>query len=300
VPSKALENLQHSPPRLLVVVKDLFRIKGLKTSLNNKAYYDLSVPADSTSTVVESLARDGAHILGMAKLSHMIGREEPLDAVDFHTAFNPRGDGYQSPAGSSSSSAAAVAAYDWIHCGIGTDTSGSGRRPALANSVWQFHPSHHLVDSTGMVTTYPVFDAPCIFTRELQVLNTALKSWVLPNKVINKPNEKDSYEIIYLVDYLPVTNQERIAVIDSFLGDAATHLPTTIKKTSIREMWKSSHPDGTPNEIDEYLADLVARTFYYGFYHSSDTFRSEYAKANDGAIPYVILSYSGDGQKVQQ
>ncbi|EWG41130.1 hypothetical protein FVEG_15234 [Fusarium verticillioides 7600] len=40
------------------------------------------------------------------------------------------GDGYQSPAGSSSGSAAAVAAYDWLDCAIGTDTSGSGRRPA--------------------------------------------------------------------------------------------------------------------------------------------------------------------------
>jgi len=130
VPARAPENLQHSPKRLRVVVKDLFRIKGLKTSLNNRAYYDLSTPADSTSAVIELLARDGAHILGMTKLSHMIAREEPLDAVDFHTAFNPRGDGYQSPAGSSSGSAAAVAAYDWIDCGIGTDTSGSGRRPA--------------------------------------------------------------------------------------------------------------------------------------------------------------------------
>jgi len=269
-------------------VKDLFRVKGLKISLNNRAYYDLSTPADSTSAVIELLARDGAHILGMTKLSHMIAREEPLDAVDFHTAFNPRGDGYQSPAGSSSGSAAAVAAYDWIDCGIGTDTSGSGRRPALVNGVWQFRPSHDLVDPRGMVTTYPLFDTPCIFTRGLQPLKLALKSWVPQTGTINNTNEKGSYEIVYPVDYLPVANQEQMALIDGFLSDAAAHLPATIKRISIREMWKSSHPEGTPDNVDAYLADLVARTFYYAFYHSSDGFRRAYAETHDGKTPYVI------------
>lgn len=70
-----------------------------------------------------------------------------MDAVDYPTAFNPRGDGYQSPAGSSSGSAAAVAAYDWLDCALGTDTSGSGRRPAIANGVWQFRPSRfHFIE----------------------------------------------------------------------------------------------------------------------------------------------------------
>ena len=50
--------------------------------------------------------------LGLTKLSPMIARQEPSDAVDFHTAFNSRADGYQSPAGSSSGSAVCVAAYD--------------------------------------------------------------------------------------------------------------------------------------------------------------------------------------------
>lgn len=70
-----------------------------------------------TAAVVESLRRDQAYILGMTKLSSMIAREEPLDATDFPTCFNPRGDSYQSPAGSSSGSAAAVAAYDWADVG---------------------------------------------------------------------------------------------------------------------------------------------------------------------------------------
>ena len=285
--------MSQSPQRLRVVVKDIYCIKGLRTSLNNRAYYDVSEPADSTAAVVASLARDGAHILGLTKLSSMIAREEPMDAVDFHTAFNPRGDGYQSPAGSSSGSAAAVAAYDWVDCGIGSDTSGSGRRPALVNGVWEFRPSHDRVDLGGMVLCYAPFDTPCLYARELRHLKTALKSWIPENDGQRQADQRTiseppSYEIVYPLDYFPVANQEQMVLIDSFLADAATHLPATIRKMSIRERWRSSHPEGTPDDVDEYLRDVVARTHYYSFYHTSDDFRQKYAAAHNGRIPYVI------------
>ena len=60
-----------------------------------------------------------------------------------------------------------------------------------------------------------------------------------------------------------------MALIDSFLSDAATHLPATINKTSLQETWKLTHPNGTPSNIDEYLADLISHTYYYAFYHHS-------------------------------
>lgn len=79
--------------QLRIVVKDLFRLHGLKTSFCNSSYYKLSTPASETATVVQLLVDRGHHILGLTKLSSMISREEPSDAVDFQTAFNPRGDG---------------------------------------------------------------------------------------------------------------------------------------------------------------------------------------------------------------
>lgn len=78
--------------QLRIAVKDLFRLEGLKTSLCNSSYYHISTPASETATVVQRLVDRGHHILGLIKLSSMIAREEPLDAVDFQTAFNPRGD----------------------------------------------------------------------------------------------------------------------------------------------------------------------------------------------------------------
>ena len=51
-----------------------------------------------------------------------LSREEATESTDFQTAWNPRADGFQSPGGSSSGSAVAVAAYPWIDIGNGTDS----------------------------------------------------------------------------------------------------------------------------------------------------------------------------------
>lgn len=50
--------------------------------------------------------------MGKAKLQAMIMREEPLECVEFTAPFNPRGDEYWVPSGSSNGSAAAIGSYD--------------------------------------------------------------------------------------------------------------------------------------------------------------------------------------------
>ena len=55
-------------------------------------------------------------------MSQFLSREEASESVDFQTAWNPRADGYQTPGGSSSGTASAVAAYERVDIGIGTDS----------------------------------------------------------------------------------------------------------------------------------------------------------------------------------
>ncbi|KAI0483539.1 amidase signature domain-containing protein, partial [Xylaria cf. heliscus] len=286
VPARSAKNAIGGQHRLRIAVKDLYRVKGLKTSLNNLSYYDVSDESPASAAVVQSLIQDGAYILGMTKLSSMIAREEPMDAVDFQTAFNPRGDGYQSPAGSSSGSAAAVASYSWLDCALGSDTSGSGRRPAMVNGVWQFRPSHELVNLDGMVITYSRFDTPCVFARELEHIGSVLQSWIPTKRASYTASQ--SYEIVYLEDYLPVNNPDQMALIDGFIEDMRTHLPATLTKVSIRQAWEDTHPSGLPQNVEEYLKDVIAQTYYYAFYHSTDNFREDYAASHDGQPPYVI------------
>lgn len=102
----------------------------------------------------------GTHVLGMAKLSSMIGKEEPTEATDYHAPFNPRGDGYQSPTESSSNSASAVATYDWLDFAIGTDTTGSARRPALVIEIFQMRPTRDAAPLDGIMPVFEPWDVP--------------------------------------------------------------------------------------------------------------------------------------------
>lgn len=104
-------------------------------------------------------------------------REEPTECVDFQAPFNPRADGYQSPAGSSSGSGAAIASYDWLDITIGTDTTGSGRRPALWNGSFGMRPSGKVFSPQGMVATCPRFDSPSFFTRGVVGAKELVSSW---------------------------------------------------------------------------------------------------------------------------
>ena len=147
---------------LRFAVKDAYHLRGLKTSLCNKAFLNVSSISDFTASVVQSTIRAGAQLIGTTKLSSMIGKEDPTEAIDFHTPSNPRGDGYESPATSSSGSAATVAAYDWLDFAIGTDTTGSGRRPALTNGVYRMRPTHDAVSLEGMVPVFSPWDVPAV------------------------------------------------------------------------------------------------------------------------------------------
>ncbi|KAF4993212.1 hypothetical protein FDECE_13490 [Fusarium decemcellulare] len=285
VPPRSLPCPASSQSKLRIAVKDCYFLRGLKTSLCNNDYYEMSDPANSTAEVVQKLIEDGAQVLGPTKLSSMLARQEPKDVADFPVAFNPRGDGYQSPAGSSSGSAAAVAAYEWLDCALGTDTSGSGRRPAMANGVWQFRPSHNSVSLRGLIETYDLFDTPCVFARSLKTIKRIMNIWMLPTGLSKSASLP--YRLIYPIDYLPVANSKQMETIDAFIDDAQRFLLATVTKFSIQDSWKQSHPAGTSDNVEEYLQEVIRKTYYYQFYHSTDGFR-EWCHAKKQRPPYVI------------
>ena len=64
----------------------------------------------------------GAILVGTTKLASFAATEEPTQYIDYQAPWNPRADGYQSPAGSSSGSGAAIGAYDWLDIAIGSDS----------------------------------------------------------------------------------------------------------------------------------------------------------------------------------
>ena len=145
VPSRIYDSPTMATPLLgkRIAVNELFDICGLRMALSNHAFYAMSSPADATAPAIQRLLNAGAVLVGTTKCSSMISREEPVEAVDFQEPFNPRGDGFQSPAGSSSGSAAAIASYDRLDITIGSDSRlilyRCGQHPLIARlqSYWR-------------------------------------------------------------------------------------------------------------------------------------------------------------------
>ncbi|KAI4944594.1 hypothetical protein J4E91_008597 [Alternaria rosae] len=104
-----------------IAIKDMYHLNGLRTSVCNRAYYDLYPAQTETAESVRLLTSLGAIVVGKTHLSSFAWKEEPTECVEYPAPFNPRGDGYQSPAGSSSGSGAAIASYEWLDFTLGTD-----------------------------------------------------------------------------------------------------------------------------------------------------------------------------------
>lgn len=107
---------------LRIVIKDNIDLKGIKTSVGNRAFYDTYPPRESSAKSIDKLIVMGVQVVGKTKMNSFGNWEEPTEYIDFQAPWNPRADMYQSTGGSSSGSAAAIAAYDWLDVSIGTDS----------------------------------------------------------------------------------------------------------------------------------------------------------------------------------
>ncbi|KAJ9612323.1 hypothetical protein H2200_003920 [Cladophialophora chaetospira] len=268
-------------------VKDMFDTNGLTTTLCNRAVYEINKPSSSTAACVQKLVDAGAHVLGTNKVSSMISREEPTEAVDYHAPFNPRADGYQSPAGSSSGSAAAVAAYEWLDFAVAEDTSGSGRRPAAANGCFQYRPTHDLVELEGMWPTFLQFDTPVILSRDLIKIALISSLWCgCPSPTLAVPTTK-RVSILVPDDYLPNDNEDHMRHLESFIEDLRTATSAPVERLSIEQRWLESCPEGCEGQdLKSYLSDVVVQTFYHDFCHSQASFRKAYREKYQKE-PYV-------------
>ena len=108
---------------LRVTVKDNYHLAGVHTTLGSRSYAKLYGPQSQTSELVKRLVDLGAVIIGKTKMGAYAGSEVPPEkCIDYFPPWNPRGDEYQGPSGSSSGTGASVASYPWVDIALGTDS----------------------------------------------------------------------------------------------------------------------------------------------------------------------------------
>lgn len=125
VPSKLhFQRTQQKPFNgMRVTVKDIIDLKGVKTTGQSRSFEKLYGPCTETAAIVTRLVELGAVIVGKTKCTQFASSDQPTaDWVDYHCPWNPRGDGYLSPRGSSTGTCVALAGYDWVDVGIGSDS----------------------------------------------------------------------------------------------------------------------------------------------------------------------------------
>ena len=150
---------------LTFAAKDLFDVAGVPTGGGNHDWpAGRPIPAKH-SWAVQTLLDAGATLIGKTvtdEVSLGILGENAFDG----TPKNVRAPG-RVPGGSSSGSAAAVAA-GLCDTALGTDTGGSVRVPASFCGLYGIRPTHGRIDTAGMLPQAPTSDTTGWFARDAE------------------------------------------------------------------------------------------------------------------------------------
>lgn len=278
---------------LRIAVKDLYDLKGMKTSGGNRALFEISQPKTETAVSVQKLIDAGAIIVGKNKLSEFAfaGPFVP-EHIDYLLPFNPRGDGYNSPGDSSGGSAACIAAYDWLDASMGSDTGGSIRGPASGNGIHGNRPTQDAVNLTGALVLSSAMDTSGMFARDPVV-------WSKVNKALYAGNV-DEYNKYPKSIYLDPNLEEIIAefngtypelqsAVEGFL-DALTNITSGKAVTfNVDEAWNASIPTAL---ADKQLAPVVNRVYgnlttFEQWDQFGRDFVKTYMESHDGDFPHM-------------
>jgi amidase len=150
---------------LTFAVKDLFDVAGVPTGGGNHDWPAAHAVPERHAWAVQRLLDAGADMIGKTitdEVSLGILGESAFDGTPLNTAAPER-----VPGGSSSGSAAAVAA-GLCDTALGTDTGGSMRVPASFCGLYGIRPTHGRVDLTGLMPQAPSSDTAGWFARDAQ------------------------------------------------------------------------------------------------------------------------------------
>lgn len=148
---------------ITVGVKDIIDAAGMPT-VAGFAPYALRAPATDDGAVVARLRASGATILGKTVTTQFAVGDPSITR-------NPWNLG-RTPGGSSSGSAAAVAAGH-VDIGIGSQTTGSTLRPAAYCGAYGLKPSFNWVSRRGMIPLAPSLDHVGLIAGNLTIIQAA-------------------------------------------------------------------------------------------------------------------------------
>ncbi|KAM3497218.1 hypothetical protein MY10362_009422 [Beauveria mimosiformis] len=272
-------------------IKDLFCVRGARRSNGNRAWYHLYPTCETTAPAVQRLIDAGAVIVGYQALAQFAnGDRYAADAVDMHLPFNPRGDGYSVPSGSSSGAGASVAAYPWLDLALGSDTGGSVRQPAQVAGLFGNRPTTGLVTLDGVTPLAPTLDTPGFLARDPALWDAAQQVLYGSNYTSWRSVEAPAYpQTIYVLDWPRGERADVDSMLDRFVNATAEITGAKVEKLDLEALWKSTRPSDVG---DVTLAEYLNTT--YAHIVASEQWKlvgapffADYAKKHNGRKPFV-------------
>lgn len=241
--------------RLPYAAKDIFTTAGLQTTAGSRILEGYQ-PAHN-ATCIGHLHHAKNHLMGKTNLDEFaMGSSGEMSA--YGNTKNPWHFDYV-PGGSSSGSAAAVAACQCVMA-LGTDTGGSVRQPASFCGIVGYRPSYGMVSRYGLIAYASSCDQAGVFTRN--ALDAALAM-----NTISKPDDMDSTcRAPGDIDFCAEAQREvrwpglRVGVLKEFLDPE--NIETAVLdnfKASIKQLEDAG---AQIKEIDFPLADQCLPAYY--------------------------------------
>jgi Asp-tRNA(Asn)/Glu-tRNA(Gln) amidotransferase A subunit family amidase len=264
-------------------VKDIFDIDGIRTSNGNRAWYRLYPPVNETAPIVQRLIDAGAVVIGKMKTSQFANGEAPTaDWVDYHSPFNPRGDGYQDPSSSSSGPGAGAAAYEWLDLTLGSDTGDSIRAPSNVQGIYGNRPTHDLVELKGAMPLAPELDTPGFLTRD-PILWAEASRVMYAGNITSSPARPTR---IVTTGFPMNATKPGDQLLINFLEQITTFTKANVTAIAIPEVWAAT--SNVNITLESYLnityPIIIAQQQVKRI---RDPFYADYAAANDGRRPFI-------------
>ncbi|KAF5520759.1 Amidase 1 [Colletotrichum aenigma] len=291
VPSRLYYEPSDSKPLagVRIAVKDIFSLAGAKQSNGNRAWYHLYPANNVTGTAISRLIEAGAIIVGTQKLSQFATSEvATVDWVDYHSPFNPRGDGYQDPSSSSSGAGASVGSYSWLDAAVGTDTGGSIRSPAGVNGVFGNRASHGAVSSDHIMPLSEPLDTVGFLVRDPKLWDK-LQAVTYGSNYTSLATLQPKYPTKIMTVSYPNSSTEAGVLLNNFAAALAKFVGGNVGTLNVAQQWgmRETNPNADLNFTETFNItypvltgkgqdDAVVQPFY-----------ADYAKQFDGRRPFI-------------
>ena len=203
---------------LTAAVKDMYDIAGERTGGGSPEWLADQLPAKQHAAAVERLLAAGADIIGKTVCDEFFFSLTGAN-VHYGTPVNVRAPG-RFPGGSSSGSAAAVAAGA-CDIALGSDTGGSVRVPGGFCGIYGIRPTHGRVDIAGAMAMSPAFDTVGWFAHSAGVLRKTGAVLLEPAGEQRRPLS----HVLVLQDAFALADAPLAGALREFLERASPELP---------------------------------------------------------------------------